>query len=78
MQVIGVPLGSGSCRVRTDSLEPDSLNLSTNLPQEVMGESARYERMKSETEALRLQQLEREKLIKRCTFMNTLAETLGV
>jgi hypothetical protein len=78
MQVIGGPLGSGSCRVRTDSLKPDSLNSSTNLAQEVMGESARYERMKSKTEALRLQQLEREKLIKRCTFMNTLAETLGV
>ena len=75
MQVIGGPLGSGSCRVRT--LEPDDLNPGENLLQEAIEENARYGGMKSRSEALRLQQLEREKLIRRCIFMNTLAETLG-
>jgi hypothetical protein len=78
LQVIGGPLGSGSCRVRIQAHEPESLTPGEDLAQQVMGEKVGYEGMKSRTEALRLQQLEREKLVERCTFMNSLAESLGV
>ncbi|PVI00996.1 alpha/beta-hydrolase [Periconia macrospinosa] len=78
VQVIGGPLGSGSSRVRVKGHGPGDLVPGEESAQQILGEKVDYEGMKSRTEALRLQQLEREKLIERCTFMNSLAETLGV
>lgn len=78
LQVIGGPLGSGSCIVRSQGSEHGHFARGEELPQQIMGEQVGYEGMRSRTETLRLQQVEREKLIERCTFMNSLAESLGV
>ncbi|KAF1954079.1 alpha/beta-hydrolase [Byssothecium circinans] len=80
VQVIGGPLGSGSCRVRANEHmhEHATPRLDEDGTQHPIGEKFEYGGMKSKTEALRLQQLGREKLIQRCSFVNSLAETLGV
>ncbi|KAF2709147.1 alpha/beta-hydrolase [Pleomassaria siparia CBS 279.74] len=78
VQLIGGPLGSGSCRVHADVQEHAMPTLDKHGEQHVMGEQVEYMGMKSKTEALRVQQLGREKLIRRCTFVNGLAEALGV
>lgn len=78
LQVIGGRLGSGSCQVRAEEHGHKMSMSGEDTAQQVMREHVEYAGMKSKAEALRLQQLEREKLIKRCAFVNTLAETLGV
>jgi hypothetical protein len=78
VQVIGGPLGSGLGWVQADMHDHAIPSLYEDGAQHIMGEQVEYMGMKSKTEALRLEQLGREKLIQRCTFMNSLAETLGV
>lgn len=78
LQVVGGPLGSGSCRVGAKGREAEGLGLGGESLQQVMRENVGYEGMKSRTEALRSQQLERENLVERCRFMDSLAESLGV
>ena len=78
LQVIGGPLGSGSCTVGSQGSDDVQFAPGEEPPQRTMGEHVGYEGMKSRAEALRLQQVEREKLIERCAFMDSLAETLGV
>ncbi|CAI6332772.1 unnamed protein product [Periconia digitata] len=78
LQVIGGPLGSGSCRVRSDGSDGGKWAPGEDVSQQIIGEGVGYESMKSKAEALRLQQLEREKLVERCAFIDGLSETLGV
>ncbi|KAK3947471.1 Alpha/Beta hydrolase protein [Pseudoneurospora amorphoporcata] len=91
VHVIGGPVGTGSCKVRHHGIVADAEDLGS-MQKPIVGEGVEYgemggkdedeestaakkpEQVRRKREAL----LEREKLLKRCAFINTLNEKLGV
>lgn len=89
VHVIGGPVGTGSCKVKHHGIVADAEDLGS-MQKPIVGEGMEYgemggkedaeeaakkpEQVRKRREAL----LEREKLLKRCAFINTLNEKLGV
>ncbi|CCC12658.1 hypothetical protein SMACR_05619 [Sordaria macrospora] len=89
VHVIGGPVGTGSCKVRHHGFVADGEDLGS-MQKPIVGEGVEYREMGGkddvEEKAKKPKQLrrkreallEREKLLKRCAFINTLNEKLGV
>lgn len=77
LQVIGGPLGTGSCHLNADYDSTISLDGEEASLQQPLSGGLQYGEMKSETSEKRQKLLDHEKLIKRCAFVNSLAEKLG-
>lgn len=90
VHVIGGPVGTGSCKVRHHGLVEGQEDLGS-MQKPMMGEGVEYGEMGEKDEAeeaaaknpeqvrrRRAAVMEREKLLKRCAFIQTLNEKLGV
>lgn len=76
-QVIGGPLGTGSCQLGTRTRETMNLNDQQDALQGPLVDSLQYGEMGSAVSHERQKVLEHEKLIERCSFINSLSEKLG-
>lgn len=77
IQVIGGPFGTGSCPLSEEAHDKMDLNEPLGTLQKALDDSVQYGQMGSRVSEERQKMLEHEKLIKRCTFVNSLAERLG-
>ncbi|POS76103.1 hypothetical protein DHEL01_v205498 [Diaporthe helianthi] len=77
VQVIGGPLGTGSCHLAADVHRTEDLNKHQGTPQQPLVDSVQYGEMGSGASQERQKMLDNEKLIERCIFINSLAERLG-
>lgn len=77
LQVIGGPLGTGSCQLSGGAHETMNLDEQQGAVQNPPYYGVQYGEMGSATSQERQQVLEHEKLIERCAFINSLAEKLG-
>lgn len=77
VQVIGGPLGTGSCQLAIGTRETLKLHEKQDVLQDPLVDSALYGEMDSGISQERQKALEHEKLIERCAFINSLAEKLG-
>lgn len=77
LQVIGGRFGTGSCHLSEGAQGRMNLNESPDTLQKPLYDSAQYGEMGSRVSEERQKILEHEKLIERCTFINSLAEKLG-
>jgi len=77
IQVIGGPLGTGSVILSDEAEEDDYNNLSLGA-QHVLGGDFEYGEIQSHNSQTRQRLLQQEKLIKRCEYVNSLSETLGI
>lgn len=77
LQVMGGPLGTGSCELTTGLHDTSNLIEKQGTLQSLLVDSVQYRGMGSPMAQERQSVLEREKLIDRCAFIDSLAEKLG-
>lgn len=77
LQVIGGPFGTGSCHLSEGAHDKMNLNEPQNTLQIPIDDSVQYGEMGYRVSQERQKTLDHEKLIERCTFINSLAERLG-
>lgn len=77
LQVIGGPLGTGSCHITAPRDKTPSFDEQGSPLQKPLVDSLQYDEMGPETSQERQSELGHEKLVKRCAFINSLAEKLG-
>lgn len=79
LQIIGGPLGNGSCTLDGKAGSVKSFEQDVGSMQIPVGpDGVEFGDLDSAKLDLRKQELERQKLFERCTFVNSLAEKLGV
>lgn len=77
VQVVGGPLGTGSCHLATGTHDDLHLDEQQGSMQNPLDDSVQYGEMGSHLSHERQKLLENEKLLERCAFINGLAEKLG-
>lgn len=77
VQIIGGPLGTGSCHLATGPHNTMNLNDPQGSMQNPLDDSVQYGEMEAILSQERQKLLEDEKLIERCAFIDSLAEKLG-
>lgn len=77
LQVIGGHFGTGSCQLSEGTHDKMNLNEPQGTLQKPLDDSVQYGEMGSRVFEERQKTLEHERLIERCTFINSLAEKLG-
>lgn len=77
LQVIGGPLGTGTCHITAPTDEIPSFEEQDSPLQKPLVDSLQYEEMGSKTSQERQNEIGHEQLIRRCAFINSLAEKLG-
>lgn len=77
LQLIGGPLGTGSCHLGTRARDTTNLKDQQDALQAPLVDSVQYGEMGSGVSGERQKVLEHEKLIERCAFINSLSEKLG-
>ncbi|OTA82015.1 hypothetical protein M434DRAFT_37307 [Hypoxylon sp. CO27-5] len=77
LQLIGGPLGTGYSTLKAKDAYA-KLDASFGTVQEPLGQAVEFGEMQSKTSQKRKQVLEREKLLERCAFIDSLSEKLGV
>jgi hypothetical protein len=78
VQVIGGPLGTGSTYQTPASSDSDEEGFEVGDEEQQIMQGHTMRGMSSKVSRLRDEVLGREKLLDRCSFMNTLSEKLGV
>lgn len=76
-QLIGGPLGTGSCQLGTRMHDTTNLKDQQDALQGPLVDSIQYGEMASGVSHERQKEFEHEKLIQRCAFINSLSEKLG-
>ncbi|KAI1823228.1 alpha/beta-hydrolase [Xylaria intraflava] len=76
LQLIGGPLGTGPGTLKAGNAADSATYTYEN--QAVMGQGVQYGEMGSAASEVRQRAIEREKLIERCEFIDTLSEKLGI
>ncbi|KAI3329399.1 alpha/beta-hydrolase [Xylariaceae sp. AK1471] len=76
LQLIGGPFGTGFGTLKAKD-SADS-TISAGIMQDMMGQEVEYKEMGSAASQARQRVIEREKLLERCAYIDTLAEKLGV
>lgn len=77
VQVIGGPFGTGTCHLGRGVANAASFYVHEGNMQQPLADSVQFAEMGSASAQGRHQELEREKLLERCAFVNSLAEKLG-
>ncbi|KAI8962346.1 alpha/beta-hydrolase [Daldinia sp. FL1419] len=76
--VIGGPLGSGSCQVSPEGTHAYVVEQENDGVQQPLVDGNKYAEMTTRNSQMRKQEINRQKLIERCTFISTLSEKLAV